>query len=313
MDTQKTLRCPNCREIITNLQNCEDCGSLLVRFVDKGISINQRNYGKNATMVFPGMMKVLVAQHKRMTVAEDDIFCSIANAHRGNYILQTSSIYDLSSITSNVDYQQNGIAFFYTAGQNAEHDKKFFDIDFFPLFAFADKDADGLSHYWINFGQDYENAAAMLSRIIIEVYGVSSKTTLEYTIWTNRGIDIKNKGADAINRLGGASEEYIEYIYERYRGGIDDTLRKTYLNDSDLGEKIKDHKNKMIIYSILSLLCGVSTFVFATQNIDNGLAKDFFEAIFCSVPAALSFLGVVISLNRSSHYLVRFLSPKLYI
>ncbi|WP_226995417.1 hypothetical protein, partial [Candidatus Symbiothrix dinenymphae] len=72
----------------------------------------------------------------------------------------------------------------------------------------------------------------------------------------------KNKGADAINRLGGASEEYIEYIYERYRGGIDDTLRKTYLNDSDLGEKIKDHKNKMIIYSILSLLCGVSTFVF---------------------------------------------------
>ena len=34
------IKCPNCGASSTNHTNCEYCGSLLVRFVDKGIDLS---------------------------------------------------------------------------------------------------------------------------------------------------------------------------------------------------------------------------------------------------------------------------------
>lgn len=54
----KTVICPNCGASATNLKNCEYCGSLLVRFVDNNIVIDNSKYGSKAT-VFNGLKESL--------------------------------------------------------------------------------------------------------------------------------------------------------------------------------------------------------------------------------------------------------------
>ena len=41
------IKCPNCGASSTNHTNCEYCGSLLVRFVDKGIDLSTTSYLTN--------------------------------------------------------------------------------------------------------------------------------------------------------------------------------------------------------------------------------------------------------------------------
>ena len=54
----KTYVCPNCGANTTNAQNCEYCGSLLVRFVEKGIDLSHTSYLNN-NAVFPGLVEEL--------------------------------------------------------------------------------------------------------------------------------------------------------------------------------------------------------------------------------------------------------------
>ena len=54
----KSYVCPNCGANTTNTQNCEYCGSLLVRFVEKGIDLSHTSYLNN-NAVFPGLVEEL--------------------------------------------------------------------------------------------------------------------------------------------------------------------------------------------------------------------------------------------------------------
>ena len=58
MSELKTFVCPNCGANTTNAQNCEYCGSLLVRFVEKGIDLSHTTYLNNDA-VFPGLITQL--------------------------------------------------------------------------------------------------------------------------------------------------------------------------------------------------------------------------------------------------------------
>ena len=58
MATEQYLKCPNCGANATNHQNCEYCGSLLVRFVEKGIDLSKTTYLSDAE-VFPGLTEHL--------------------------------------------------------------------------------------------------------------------------------------------------------------------------------------------------------------------------------------------------------------
>ena len=55
---EKILRCPNCGANASNHDNCEYCGSLLVRFVEKGIDLSQTTY-LDDTETFPGLINAL--------------------------------------------------------------------------------------------------------------------------------------------------------------------------------------------------------------------------------------------------------------
>ena len=58
MENLTAINCPNCGAATTNHKNCEYCGSLLVRFVDKGIELAQTSYINNAK-VLPGLIEKL--------------------------------------------------------------------------------------------------------------------------------------------------------------------------------------------------------------------------------------------------------------
>jgi len=55
MENTMVLSCPNCGAAITNRKNCEYCGSLLVRFIDKGINLIGTEYTSNVK-VYPGLI-----------------------------------------------------------------------------------------------------------------------------------------------------------------------------------------------------------------------------------------------------------------
>lgn len=51
----RTIVCPNCGANPTNHHNCEYCGSMLVRFVDKNLNLDINKYGKNAEVTIDGL------------------------------------------------------------------------------------------------------------------------------------------------------------------------------------------------------------------------------------------------------------------
>ena len=58
MPELKSYTCPNCGANTTDARNCEFCGSLLVRFVEKGIDLSQTTY-LDDTETFPGLINAL--------------------------------------------------------------------------------------------------------------------------------------------------------------------------------------------------------------------------------------------------------------
>ncbi len=65
---EQYLKCPNCGANATNHQNCEYCGSLLVRFVEKGIDLSKTTYMTNEG-VFPGLAEEL---HRNLRLQKDN-------------------------------------------------------------------------------------------------------------------------------------------------------------------------------------------------------------------------------------------------
>jgi hypothetical protein len=59
MEVAKQLTCPNCGANITNTRNCEYCGSLLVRFIDNNIALDEKKYGSSAFRL-AGLKEALV-------------------------------------------------------------------------------------------------------------------------------------------------------------------------------------------------------------------------------------------------------------
>lgn len=57
MESNVMLNCPNCGAAAKNHKNCEYCGSLLIRFVEKGIELPQ--HYRNNNKVFSGLIDAL--------------------------------------------------------------------------------------------------------------------------------------------------------------------------------------------------------------------------------------------------------------
>ena len=217
----KTLECPHCGANTTNTQNCDYCGSLLVRFVDKGIDITNTPYA-NGDNVYPGLLAELrknlqlQLENPNEYTCMTDIFMprndggynSISIGRSKSFCWADRTIIELGSsrngliILLNFDtYQNQNQAFL---EYNKELDKllsKFKKLKSFELFTShvcSYKDMDGCSRcgreYAIDFGNDAEGASILISEILSQVYGITQSDSID--IFTNIG---RNKVVQARN------------------------------------------------------------------------------------------------------------------
>ena len=222
MDNKITsIVCPNCGANATNHHNCEYCGSLLVRFADANIDIAQTPYGKN-DIILPGMLEHLQRNIELQRIndqyggdraavctdiydlSQEDYTLSLASVARSSSLVYHSDgmpVFPLKkgvglgviiSFTPCIDIDTNPLIEEYNKKMVDNH-QKFKNLACFPLFKSyyvnSFKDGDGRRkkayHYAIDFGEDAEGAARLLSDIFINAYGYSSDSPLEYH--TNAG------------------------------------------------------------------------------------------------------------------------------
>lgn len=206
----KSLVCPHCGANTTNAQNCEYCGSLLVRFVDKGIDISNTSY-LSGICEYPGLLTELnnnlrlQAENPNKCVFTD--ICWIESDGRSGYVgIGTSGLIDWSdSSPINLGSKEGGLivglefSTFVDEKTNKDYNQKmdrqlskFKQLKSFPLFTSHYSSFTGTHgekeygrEYAIDFGKDAEGAAALISEILSEVIGLNP--TDNYDIFTNAG------------------------------------------------------------------------------------------------------------------------------
>jgi len=168
MEKLISLTCPNCGASTTNHKNCEYCNSLLVRFVDKGIEINESRYGRDAS-IFPGLAELLKIFARKINDSNDGgwVNLAISNGFGGKEYITVLSV-NGSEMRIQVSFPQK-----------SSYLEQLKNTDFFPLFTPYEiesskdlkKSIDNLTYY-IDYGADYEGATKIITQILIQVIGV---------------------------------------------------------------------------------------------------------------------------------------------
>lgn len=258
MENQTTYTCPNCGATITNSRNCEYCGSLLVRFAAAGIDLSETSYTSDA-MTLPGLKEALKLnlQKQRYSGGQPcctDIYKDDATVTTGKDLifavgttgcLQTADeqyIYPgagsgLAVIISFAEFV-GGEETEYIANQMRMHDV-FKALPSCSLFqCFVSQGASVLTtfkqyEYAIDFGEDYEGAARLISEIAIKVYGCEPGARLDY--YTNVG------------------EEYIE----QSRGELQGVDRQSAQEEERLDKEQKEKEKKWLKRSLIVIIISI--------------------------------------------------------
>lgn len=198
---KKVITCPNCGVSTTNVENCEHCGSFLVRFVDKGIDLSKTSY-INDSATFPR----LATELKRNLKLQEE--------HTDNYVTTDLWYQNEAGYSEGVCINDNGserglcVVLGFQTYTNANDDwqkqynrhvkrqlETFKKLDCFTLVTsriFNDVDKSGheryCREYTIDFGNDAEGAARLTSEILQKVYKWTLDT--DFDMFTEVGDDI---------------------------------------------------------------------------------------------------------------------------
>ena len=242
------IKCPNCGASSTNHTNCEYCGSLLVRFVDKGIDLSTTSYLTNSK-VYAGLIDALKQNLDRQELSESAV---------------ETGIFYKSSSTVKLSRKRHGVATVFRSGSTTWSDGdpiKLGDKNRGLVIKFSfDKHADGndvsderiekqhqefkslgsfplfTSHYGIymrpgsssrfrsqeyaiDFGPDVEGAARLISEVLSKVYGIPEDAQLVY-LGEGEGIPVekeviiesKEDIVEEDNNLG-VGQELFSYLW----------------------------------------------------------------------------------------------------
>lgn len=218
----KTYVCPNCGANTTNTQNCEYCGSLLVRFVEKGIDVNKTSYTNNDN-VFPYLIEAL-KQNIKLQDGMQPVVTDISWVDKTGPMFENRTISILSTSTGcawgdgapiTSFERAKGLAIVFQIQfiednpyvqevnyENSQKIKRFSLLDSFPLFMYHDFEYKDKNHnniycqeYAINFGEDIEGAARLVSEILAAVFRLTPSG--KYDIETNVGSEEISASRDA--------------------------------------------------------------------------------------------------------------------
>lgn len=215
------IKCPNCGAPAKNHKNCEFCGSLLVRFANKGIDLSNTTYLNNDG-VLPGLIRELEKnielQKKEEGWVNTDISCE-DERYAGGINILGCVITSNNLVTqrgdfvfSNAETPSLGVAFgfqIYNSEIESEiplykehriQKDKFEQLNSFSLFepyvTPNSIDIAGYEYieylYAIDFGPDTEGAARLISEIANKVYGCPLNKPLIYKTYTQKESEIEN-------------------------------------------------------------------------------------------------------------------------
>ena len=182
----KTYVCPNCGANTTNAQNCEYCGSLLVRFVEKGISLSQQIdeiYDKS--QYIPGVHNAVVSHwEKREQMLNDYIVSTMI--YPSQY--EESSIQILSNDTD--------IMCMDFVLENPEQIAKVKAFPDYFLLDVRDND-DGSFLASIEFGNDIEYATKFISTFLREIFDQPINKAVNWKDASMRRSDNSSKSSNS--------------------------------------------------------------------------------------------------------------------
>ena len=226
--------CPNCGANTTNAHNCDYCGSLLVRFVERNIDLSGTSYLNN-DKVIPGLIKHLeqnlLTQKNSEESVVTDIYAKINNGFVCISVLRQGKALWMNNTRICISDQTDGllVCFVFDPFSDSGHEnynseinqleRKFKNLPSFDLFTpnrsyYTDNDGNKRksSEYAIYFGHDAEGAARIISEVIEKVYGLNHDDN-SIEIYTNSGHDNIEKSRQAYddNFYGRSSvDDYYE-------------------------------------------------------------------------------------------------------
>lgn len=239
----RTVECPNCGAPATNFQNCNFCGSLFVRFASMGLNQSANNYLKNRS-ILPGLLNHLQKnlelqehhkENKTVCVGTDIwmdnalyaggkfAICFVTAASRldfrdGNNRLIPAfpKVEDAISIATNFTFQ---IYRDPSLDPKAiDEFNRFKDLPSYSLFtSHVSSETDGYGNEYtsyqfaIDFGQDAEGAAILISEVAHNVYGCDLDKTLEYYTDNMYGLE---KIRNAIHGRNDSTDVVESYLGE---------------------------------------------------------------------------------------------------
>lgn len=204
----KSLVCPHCGANTTNAQNCEYCGSMLVRFVDKSIDISNTTYLSDS-YAFPDLFVELKKNLELQTRNPEIVATMIlwVDETGSNRVMISSTGFewaddsaieigdDDASLLILLEFPTYLDAEFSTTNKLIDEQlAKFRSLQSFPLFMShtCSSENDGEDYisreYAIDFGNDADGATKLVSEILIKVFGL--KPTDNYDIFTNMGEEV---------------------------------------------------------------------------------------------------------------------------
>lgn len=200
--------CPNCGANTTNHQNCDYCGSLLVRFVGTDVNLDQTSYLSN-DFCLPGLIDALKEnirlqkEHPDEMVTtditdpfdDDETICSVLKSSEyensnGEIVFKDAKPLSIAVAFSFAQCLEDGYEDFNE--KEREYHDAFTKLPCSQLFQreiefYKDDDGDRRKDYSysIDFGGDVEGAARLISEIAVKVFGCEPYRALDY--YTNWG------------------------------------------------------------------------------------------------------------------------------
>lgn len=196
------IKCPNCGASSTNHTNCEYCGSLLVRFVDKGIDLSTTSYKTN-DFVYEGIIDALKQNLERQELNHGKIVTTdicykssstvkLSRKRHGVAVVgRTGSAHWNDGDNIKLGEGEMGLVIKFsfdvvadgedTGGNRIQNQyEKFQKLSSLPLFTHhtgiymrpGSNNRFRCREYAIDFGKDYEGAARLISEVLDKVYEI---------------------------------------------------------------------------------------------------------------------------------------------
>lgn len=203
------IKCPNCGASSTNHTNCEYCGSLLVRFVDKGIDLSTTSYLTN-DKVYAGLIDALKQNLGRQELSDSAVETGIfykssptvklsRKRHGVATVFRSGSTTWSDGDPIKLGDKNRGLVIKFSFDKHAEGNdvsderierqlQDFKSLGSFPLFTPhtgiyvrpGSSSRFRSQEYAIDFGHDVEGAARLISEVLTRVYGIPDDAQLVY-------------------------------------------------------------------------------------------------------------------------------------